>query len=250
MIGSFGAQYSEQYIFEATTLRDSSSQNFELSTFRIIAQNFVYNFTFESEVGSGYSLDNIAPSVPNGLIMTLNENNLELTWDEVPDEDFQYYIVERDETAEFLNPQSFETENSYLLISDYDSEEDYFYRVFAVDHAGNSSDHSSIMNATALSNEDLMVPSSFFLHQNYPNPFNPTTRIKYDMSKDGNALIEVIDVKGNHIITLLNGYVQMGSKSIIWDAKNNNGEKVPAGIYFYTLKVNDYLQTQKMVLLK
>ena len=122
--------------------------------------------------------------------------------------------------------------------------------MFAVDHAGNSSDHSSIMNATALSNEDLMVPSSFFLHQNYPNPFNPTTRIKYDMSKDGNALIEVIDVKGNHIRTLLNGYVQMGSKSIIWDAKNNNGEKVPAGIYFYTLKVNDYVQTQKMVLLK
>ena len=250
MIGSFGAQYSEQYIFEATTLRDSSSQNFELSTFRIIAQNFVYNFTFESEVGSGYSLDNIAPSVPNGLMMTLNENNLELTWDEVPDEDFQYYIVERDVNTEFLNPQSFETENSYLLISDYDSEEDYFYRVFAVDYAGNSSDHSSIMNATALSNEDLTVPSSFFLHQNYPNPFNPTTRIKYDMSKDGNALIEVMDVKGNHIRTLFNGYVQMGPKSIIWDAKNNNGEKVPAGIYFYTLKVNDYLQTQKMVLLK
>ena len=64
-------------------LRDSSSQNFELSTFRVIAQNFVYNFTFESEVGSGYSLDNIAPTVPNGLIMTLNENNLELTWNEV-----------------------------------------------------------------------------------------------------------------------------------------------------------------------
>ena len=70
------------------------------------------------------------------------------------------------------------------------------------------------------------------------------------MSKDGNALIEVMDVKGNHIRTLFNGYVQMGPKSIIWDAKNNNGEKVPAGIYFYTLKVNDYLQTQKMVLLK
>ena len=60
IIGSFGAQDSEQYIFEATTLQDSSSQNIELSTFKVTAQNFTYNFIFESEVGSGYSLDNLS----------------------------------------------------------------------------------------------------------------------------------------------------------------------------------------------
>ena len=55
--------------------------------------------------------------------------------------------------------------------------------------AGNSSNHSTIMDATALLNEDLTVPSSFFLHQNYLNPFNPITRINYNMSNDGNVLI-------------------------------------------------------------
>ena len=124
------------------------------------------------------------------------------------------------------------------------------HSVYAVDFAGNSSNYSTILDATALSNEDLKVPSRFLLHQNYPNPFNPITRINYDMSSDGNALIKIIDIKGNQIKTLVNDFVQMGPKSIVWDATNNNGEKVPSGIYFYTLKVNDYLQTQKMVLLK
>ena len=249
-LGSFGAQYNSQYIFEATTLQDSSSQGIELSTFKVVAQNFIQNLIFESEPGFGYSIDNIAPEVPNGLIMTLNENNLELTWNEVSDGDFQYYVIERDETTEFVNPQSFETIESYFLVSDYNSEEDYFYRVYAVDYAGNSSDHSITLDATALSNQDLTVPSSFFLHQNYPNPFNPITRINYDMSNDGNALIKIIDLKGNQVRTLVNNYVQMGPQFVVWDARNNNGEKVPAGIYFYTLKVSDFLQTQKMVLLK
>ena len=105
-------------------------------------------------------------------------------------------------------------------------------------------------DATALSNQDLTVPNSFFLHQNYPNPFNPTTRINFDMSNDGNVLIKIINVKGNLVRILVDDYVKIGPQFIVWDARNNNGEKVPAGIYFYMLKVNDYIQTQKMILLK
>ena len=165
-------------------------------------------------------------------MMTLNENYLELTWNEVSDADFQYYVIERDNTLEFINPQSYETVEPYFLVSDYNSEQDYFYRLYAVDYAGNSSDYSNILDATALSNQNLTVPNSFFLHQNYPNPFNPTTRINYDLPNDGNVLIKISDVKGNHIRTLVDDYVQMGLKFIVWDARNNNGEKVPAGIPF------------------
>ena len=250
IIGSFGAQYSEQYIFEATTLQDSSSQNTELSTFRVTAQNFTYNFIFESEVGSGYSLDNIAPSIPNGLMMTLNENNLELIWDEVPDEDFQYYIVERDETAEFLNPQSFETETSYFFISDYDSEEDYFYRVSAVDYAGNISGHSSVIDATTLSNENLVIPKVYSLQQNYPNPFNPVTTLKYSLVKESLVKITIYDLMGNVITNLINQNQIAGYKSVQWNAMDNQGRQVPAGVYLYSIIAGDFTQTKKMVLLK
>ena len=101
-----------------------------------------------------------------------------------------------------------------------------------------------------LSNEDISIPNRFYLHQNYPNPFNPTTVINYDMQNDGQTLIEIMDVRGNHVRTLINDYVQMGSRSITWDATDDYGERVPAGIYFYMLRTNNYMQTQKMVLLK
>lgn len=249
-IGSFGAQYSEQYIFEATTLGDSSSQNSELSTFRVIAQNFVYDFIFESEVGSGYSLDNIAPTVPNGVIMTVVDNNLQLEWNEVSDEDFHYYIVERDETEEFLNPQSFETETSYFLISDYDSEEDYFYRVSAVDNAGNSSGHSPIMDATALSNKNLVIPKGYSLQQNYPNPFNPVTTLKYSLVKESLVEITIYDLMGNVITNLIKQNQIAGYKSVQWNAMDNQGRQVPAGVYLYSIIAGDFTQTKKMVLLK
>ena len=171
-------------------------------------------------------------------------------WDSVPNEDFNYYALERDVNEEFNDPQRFETIEPYYEVSDYNSEEDYFYRVYAVDIAGNRSDYSAIINATALSNNNLDILNDFSLNQNYPNPFNPITRIDYNMPENGNASIEVIDVKGYHIRTLVNDYVQIGSRSIVWDARNDNGEKVPAGIYFYTFKLNNYIQTQKMVLLK
>ena len=126
----------------------------------------------------------------------------------------------------------------------------YYYRVRSVDDAENYSDYSEVVQTLTLSNEDLSIPNRFYLHQNYPNPFNPTTVINYDMQNDGQTLIEIMDVRGNHVRTLINDYVQMGSRSITWDATNDYGERVPAGIYFYMLRTNNYMQTQKMVLLK
>ena len=126
----------------------------------------------------------------------------------------------------------------------------YYYRVRSVDDAENYSDYSDVVQTLTLSNEDLSIPNRFYLHQNYPNPFNPSTVINYDMQNDGQTLIEIMDVRGNHVSTLINDYVQIGSRSITWDATNDYGERVPAGIYFYTLKTNNYIQTQKMVLLK
>ena len=249
-IGSFGAQNNAHYIYEATTLRDSSSQDHASTGFKVIGQTFSGDLIFESEIEYGYSLDNIAPEVPGGFSFVYSGNELLLMWDSVPNEDFNYYALERDVNEEFNYPQRFETIEPYYEVSDYNSEEDYFYRVYAVDIAGNRSDYSVIINATALSNNNLDILNDFSLNQNYPNPFNPITRIDYNMPENGKALIEVIDVKGYHIRTLVNDYVQIGSRSIVWDARNDNGEKVPAGIYFYTFKSNNYIQTQKMVLLK
>ena len=94
------------------------------------------------------------------------------------------------------------------------------------------------------------LPGKFSLHQNYPNPFNPNTMIKYDLPKQNFVKITIHDILGRHIKTLVNAVQKEGYKSIQWDAKNDNGKLVPAGMYFYKIETDMFIQTKKMVLLK
>ena len=102
------------------------------------------------------------------------------------------------------------------------------------------------------------VPRDFLLFQNYPNPFNPATKIKYSLPNvilSGPADVEtgvgnlvtlkVYDVLGNEITTLVNEEKPPGAYEINWNAAN-----LPSGVYFYRLKAGEFIQSNKMVLLK
>jgi hypothetical protein len=102
----------------------------------------------------------------------------------------------------------------------------------------------SDLSITDVANENNK-PKSFLLEQNYPNPFNPTTQIKFEISKSGFTTLKVFNLLGNEISTLLNEDIPAGNYELTFDASN-----LPAGVYFYTLKSSDLLQTKKMVLLK
>ncbi len=106
-----------------------------------------------------------------------------------------------------------------------------------------------IKNAS-LSIDDKLKPESFTLRSNYPNPFNPTTNIAYDLSKNSFVNISIFDIDGKKIRTLLNRFQSEGYKTIIWNGKNDNNVRVAAGMYLYTLLVEDMIQTRKMVMLK
>jgi hypothetical protein len=89
------------------------------------------------------------------------------------------------------------------------------------------------------------TPSSFELKQNYPNPFNPTTNIKFSMPENSFVTLKVFNVLGKEIKTLVEGNQQKGTYNISFDASN-----LPSGIYFYTLKTNNFVETKKMMLVK
>ena len=90
----------------------------------------------------------------------------------------------------------------------------------------------------------------FALHQNYPNPFNPTTQIKYDLPEDALVNINIYDIMGRSIKTLVNDNQSAGYCSVRWDATNNFGESVSAGMYIYIIQAGEFRSTKKMVLLK
>ena len=99
-------------------------------------------------------------------------------------------------------------------------------------------------------NEGLSVPDVYALHQNYPNPFNPVTTLRYDLPEDALVNITVYDMMGRQISTLVNTEQTAGYKSVQWNATNNEGQLVSAGVYLYTIEAGDFRQTKKMVLLK
>ena len=108
---------------------------------------------------------------------------------------------------------------------------------------------SLTVNGMSSENEALL-PQEFALHQNYPNPFNPVTRIRYDLPENSMVNITVYDMLGREVNTLVNQVQDAGFKSIIWDATNDYGKSVSAGIYLYQIQAGDFMRTEKMVLLK
>jgi hypothetical protein len=90
----------------------------------------------------------------------------------------------------------------------------------------------------------------FTLSQNYPNPFNPVTALRYDLPEDAMVNITIYDMMGRIVKTMVNAQQNAGYKSVIWDATNNAGQPVSAGLYLYTIQAGAFRQTKKMVMLK
>jgi parallel beta-helix repeat protein len=94
------------------------------------------------------------------------------------------------------------------------------------------------------------TPKEFSIAQNYPNPFNPSTTIEYTLPKDTQVRITIYNLLGRKVRTLVDEYQTAGRRRIVWDSKNDEGEEVASGIYFYQIKAGDFTQSKKMVIPK
>ena len=93
------------------------------------------------------------------------------------------------------------------------------------------------------------------LYQNYPNPFNPETWIPFELSKESDVKIEIYDISGRLIRELNLGRLEAGryisrDSAAYWDGRNQNGELVSSGIYYYVIQAGQFRQMRKMVILK
>ena len=104
------------------------------------------------------------------------------------------------------------------------------------------SDIGAVINTSI---DDSEVPASFTLHQNYPNPFNPTTQIAFDVATSGNVKLEVYDVMGRQVASLVDGAVSVGVHTVTFDARN-----LSSGMYIYRLTSGATVQSMRMLLMK
>jgi len=125
--------------------------------------------------------------------------------------------------------------------------------VAAIDPLGNSI-ALSVFNLNIITHVEAgrnnHLPEEFVLSQNYPNPFNPETRIRFSLPSPANARLEIIDLLGRPIRTLVDGKLSAGSHSIIWDGRKQSGEPAVSGVYVYRLRAEGFEQSRKLLLLK
>jgi hypothetical protein len=98
----------------------------------------------------------------------------------------------------------------------------------------------------------VQLPKAFALSQNFPNPFNPSTTVAFDIpeGKEVNVRLNVYNMRGQLIRTLVNEVKSEGSYQIQWDGTDNHGRRVSSGVYFYRITTGEFSQTRKMVILK
>ena len=242
----------EFYSMVAPTLYDSTAKGKNWSGFFVAGH--ARGQLYESAPDSGYSVDNLPPFAPNNFtVKGLAGTRLELSWADPEDTDFQYFALYRSTTENFdpkgTKPLTTVTATQYAD-TDVQVGTKYYYWLSAFDIAGNESMFSRASFTVGVAERNGSLPTEYALEQNYPNPFNPETMIKYQLSGSSQVRLRVFSALGQEIRTLVHGVQPAQFYTVMWDGRDNAGNTMPSGMYFYRLETEKFTATKKMVLMK
>jgi hypothetical protein len=160
-----------------------------------------------------------------------------------PGTDFQNIAVDLDNITD-----------TFVTVSSLEQSSLYSWRVRAnvADTAGAWSARSTFTTGTAtdVNGQSEVLPKKFMLRQNYPNPFNPTTTISFELPRKSVVTLDVFNVVGQKVTTLVDGTLPAGEHTAVWDGLDESGNRVASGIYFYRVHAGAFSSTKKMLLLK
>ncbi len=161
---------------------------------------------------------------------------------------YEFYI-DSDSLTFYYNSTS-----GYLMISTRNGY--YGQTILAIsvtdDSAAVTSDTLLVLvnQPSGIQNFTEQIPKSFKLYQNYPNPFNQETTIHFDLPRQDHVKIEVYNIMGQRIRTLVDEIKYTGSYKIVWDAKNDSGKMVSSGVYFVKFQSKKIIELKKVLFLQ
>jgi hypothetical protein len=242
-VASVDAHAEDKYSMEAPTVGDSTIALGQYrSVFYVRAASTAPSTFFDSPPDSGYSVDNLAPGIPQNLIYSAGN----ITWDKSGAEDFDYFSVYGANTNNFgaatlvnysVSPAMNVTGSPYV-----------YYFVTATDFSGNEGKPAQVNSLTGVGG----MPGHYVLSlSNYPNPFNPETTVKYTLPSKGEVTVTIYDASGAKVATLVDHEVRAaGAHETRWTGRGENGAPVSSGVYFARIEHAGGSTTRKMVLLK
>ena len=198
----------------------------------------------ESDPSNTISVELVLP-VPTGLEAESIGTNVSLSWDAIgTNRDFVEYRIYRDD--EFLDS------TIQLFYFDQGVPTGTYSYYLTAEYSGDwESEPSNIVEIDHTDANGIQIPIVNSLNGNYPNPFNPTTIISFSVAKTSSLVnLEIYNLKGQKIKTLINEVLSVGSYSVIWNGTDENEKPVTSGVYLYKMKIGNYVSTKKMILMK
>jgi hypothetical protein len=253
-IDTTGAYHLDAYGYVEPTMFDSTGAGWEYNYYQVIAHTSDELVFYISAPDSGYSVDDLAPAMPQNLAGTQTEpTGLQITWDPNIEPDLSNYAVYRGTDPDFdpdpgrligtpLDPGLFD--------DDWRWDGGFYYKVAAIDVHGNVSVFATMGPDLVTGVVQTGVPAVSYLGQNRPNPFGAQTRIEYGLVEDGDVSITIYDVKGRLVRSLVNGTRAAKHHSVVWDGRDNTGRVVAGGIYFCRMEAGPFVQTKKLTVLR
>ncbi|HET6349063.1 MAG TPA: FlgD immunoglobulin-like domain containing protein, partial [Candidatus Krumholzibacteria bacterium] len=222
--GSVPSHEQTTYSIDAPTVGDSTiALGQYYSVFFVRAATGQVATFYDSAPDSGYSLDNLAPGIPQNFVF--NAGNL--SWDESTAADFDYFTVYGANANDF--GAAIVVNYSVSPAMDVSASPYAYYYVTATDFSGNEGKPNSVNALSGVNG----TPKHYLLSlSNFPNPFNPRTTVSYTVPSKGHVMIRVYDASGAYVATLYDGERSTGAYSVGWDGRGAGGAVVSSGIYF------------------
>ncbi len=177
----------------------------------------------------------------------LDTNTIELQWNF--SNEVTHFELEISDDGEFSNLliSEYEYKNVSYIFQNLEDNKTYFWRLKGINDIGESdwTEIRTFCYSTETEINKNNLPILFSLKQNYPNPFNPTTQIEFQIAKPGLVLLEIYNISGQKIKTLINDKMNIGTHIITFD-----GAHLTSGIYFYKLKSQSFSKIKKCLLVK
>ena len=192
--------------------------------------------------GESYIYHDLPPAIPDSISGEFVSDTIYINWRYNTEADFSNYLLYRDTVSGF-EPSVFnliaEPDTSYYTDTNVNNEHNYFYRIASVDNQDNISDYSEELEVltTGIWNQPgAILPQITSIKTSYPNPFNISTTIVYWVANLGpipaEIEINIYDIVGRKVRTLIKERRDIGEHTIIWDGKDDNGNECSTGVYF------------------
>jgi hypothetical protein len=190
------------------------------------------------------------------LRVAVTESGIPYSWQGLSELNFVERVMTPDQNGTALDFSSSDTQIVNLAFVKNNTWE--FFNLYVVAFIQNLDDKEILqgtmlplnMMTTDIDAEQTVLPTETRLINSYPNPFNPSTKIEYSMKESNFVVMNIYNIMGQKVRTLVNSFIVAGEYSAIWDGRDDKGLQSVSGIYFVKMETGDFSSTKKLVLLR